>query len=412
MIDIVAGLERRLSPEALRMLTAATDLAAEKGQNLYLVGGIVRDLLLDRANLDLDLVLEGDAIALARSLASRLRGRLVIHQRFGTATVSVNSLTLDLATARTELYARPGSLPEVQPSTLVQDLRRRDFTINAMAMELSRPGYGGLVDPLGGRGDLEAGLVRVIHDGSFVDDATRLLRAVRYEQRFGFRLEESTGALARRDAGMLSTISGDRLRHEMQRILAEARPEQALERAHQLGVLQAIHPALRWDVELSRSFHRARQAGDEQTRVYVAIVAQDLTESDLEEVAQRLRFPKSWASVARDAQRLDPSLYALEAPGLPASQIAEALDGYSPEAIRACRAVNSSAIIRERLAVYLDKLRRIRPALDGDDLLALGVPQGPSVGEVLTALKKARLDGVVGSKDEESAFVKRWLQKR
>ena len=408
--NLAADLERRLSSEALRLLQQVATLAEAEEKSLYLVGGIVRDLIMGWPNHDLDLVLEGDAVALARSLAQGVGGRVVTHRQFGTATVYVNSLAIDLATARTESYPRPGALPQVRPGVITDDLRRRDFTVNAMALSLSPPAYGQLIDPLNGREDLTAGLVRVIHDRSFIDDATRILRAVRYEQRFGFRLEEATESLLRRDVEMLSTISGDRLRHELQRILGEGRPEAVMERAHALGVLQAVHPALRWDRGLSHGFQRAREAGAGTLKVHVGLLTHRLSASELAALAQFLRFSGSWARVAQDAQHLAASLQALEAPGMSRSQLSEALEGYVPEAVRACRIASDSAIIRERLGLYLDELRSVRPLMDGRGLLDLGVSQGPEVGEALAQLRRARLDGQVSTREEETAFVQRWLR--
>ena len=407
--NLAADLERYLPPEALHLLKEATEVArAEGSPKLYLVGGIVRDLLLGRPSLDLDLVVEGEAIRLAQALAGRLAGRVVTHQRFQTATVYVESTVLDLATARTESYPKPGALPVVRPGVIADDLRRRDFTINAMALSLAPSTYGEITDPLDGQADISAGLVRAIHEGSFIDDATRILRAVRYAQRFDFRLEESTESMARRDAHMLSAISGDRVRHELQRIWEEERPERALERAHELGVLQAIHPALGWDPWLSQHLTRAREARS-GSQVYTALLTYRLTEHQLAAVAQRLRFPGSWTRTAQEAQRLASSLPALEAPGLPASRLHEALEGYSPEAVAACRIASGSAIVQERLGLYLDKLRKIKPLLSGRDLLGLGVAEGPRVGEALAQLKRARLDREVRTRKEESAFVERWL---
>src|SRR5437763_10234033 len=180
----------------------------------FLVGGAVRDLLLGRGTVDLDVAIEGDARAVARELAGRLGGEAKEHDRFGTATVRAGDLTVDLATTRRETYAEPGALPEVEPARLGEDLARRDFTINAMAASLGAAALGELVDPHGGREDLEAGVIRVLHPGSFTDDPTRLLRAVRYEARFGFRMDPETERFARAAiaAGTPSTVSGARIR--------------------------------------------------------------------------------------------------------------------------------------------------------------------------------------------------------
>jgi tRNA nucleotidyltransferase (CCA-adding enzyme) len=216
-------LEKSLSAESLALIKMAGQLAAERRLGIYLVGGVVRDILLGRANSDLDLVVEGDAMGLAESLAGELGGRLVVHRRFGTAKIRTGDLTVDLAMARAETYARPGALPTVRPGSIQDDLARRDFTVNAIALRLDPGSFGKLVDPFDGQKDMESKLIRILHDRSFIDDATRMLRAVRYEQRFGFRLEPSTESLLRQNVAMLRTISGDRTRHELELILKEDR---------------------------------------------------------------------------------------------------------------------------------------------------------------------------------------------
>ena len=216
-----------------------------RGLEAYLVGGPVRDLLLGASTTDLDVTVVGDAVAVAEKLAADIDGRLTVHQRFGTATVATASVTIDLVTARRETYRAPGALPDVEPGGIADDLARRDFTINAMASPMPGPADE-LVDPHGGRADLDAGLIRVLHPESFLDDPTRILRAVRYAARFGFAIEPETARLmAEALAGRaLSTLTGDRLRHELQRTFEETNPAAALRLAHHRGVLAAIHPAL------------------------------------------------------------------------------------------------------------------------------------------------------------------------
>src|SRR5436190_23514371 len=205
----------RALPGADRLLPALDGLAPA-----WLVGGAVRDLMLRGQTVDLDIAIEGDARDVARELAARLGGTAVEHERFGTATIKADDLVVDLASTRREMYAHPGALPDVEPAPLDEDLARRDFTINAMAAALPS---GELRDPHDGRTDLDAGVIRVLHPRSFIDDPTRLLRAVRYESRFGFRMDEDTERLAR-DAiagGAPGTVSGARIRDEVLDLLGE-----------------------------------------------------------------------------------------------------------------------------------------------------------------------------------------------
>src|SRR4051794_37069429 len=244
----------RALPAAERLVPALEGLAPA-----WLVGGAVRDLMLGATNVDLDVAIEGDARPVARELAERLGGAAVEHERFGTATVRAGDLTVDLASTRRETYAQPGTLPDVQPASLDEDLARRDFTVNAMAASLDPAQLGELRDPHGGRADLEAGVIRVLHPGSFIDDPTRVLRAVRYEARLGFRMDPETERLAREAiaAGAPSTVSGPRLRDELLDLLGEAAaarattaptgpgpPAAAVGRMRELGLDRALSPVL------------------------------------------------------------------------------------------------------------------------------------------------------------------------
>jgi tRNA nucleotidyltransferase (CCA-adding enzyme) len=225
----------------------------------HLVGGAVRDLLLGGQTVDLDVAIEGDARAVARELAQRLGGEAVEHERFGTATVRAGELALDLATTRRERYVEPGALPEVEPAALAEDLGRRDFTINAMALGLTGDDLGVLHDPHGGSEDLEQGVIRVLHGRSFIDDPTRLLRALRYEARFGFHMDEQTERLAREAAAGagFSTVSGPRVRDELLDLLAEDNAPAAVERLHELSLDRALDPDIEADPELVASVQLA-----------------------------------------------------------------------------------------------------------------------------------------------------------
>ena len=219
-MDFMELLEASLPSGQLELLKSAGSIARDEGVPMYLVGGTVRDMLLGRPVEDLDLVVVGDAETMASIVAKRLSGQVVSRSQFSTAKVKVAGVSLDLVTARSERYSRPGALPQIAHGTIEEDLARRDFSINAMAVPLHLDARGQPLDPFNGVDDLERKLVRVLHDGSFADDATRILRAVRYEQRLGFRLDDHTETLLRGNLPMLDTIGGDRLFREVQRWLA------------------------------------------------------------------------------------------------------------------------------------------------------------------------------------------------
>src|SRR4030042_1495708 len=219
-MNLARQIEQYLPQPLLALVKDISGQAAKQIERVDLVGGVVRDLLLGYPNFDLDLVVEGDAVRLAQRVAETGQARLLAHHRFGTAKLRYENFILDLATARKETYARPGALPAVTPGTLKDDLIRRDFSINAMAISLSAQDYGELIDPHQGKDDLEHRLIRVLHPKSFRDDATRILRGVCYEQRLGFEFEARTARLLKRDIPMLDTISGDRISKELEHIFA------------------------------------------------------------------------------------------------------------------------------------------------------------------------------------------------
>lgn len=404
-------LKTHLPPELSDLVQAAGEITARRGETLYLVGGAVRDLLLGRTNLDLDLVVEGDAIALANELTRVFWGKVITHSRFGTAKVHGDKWNVDIATARSETYARPGALPTVTPGAIKDDIFRRDFTVNAMAIELSPTRYGQLLDLYGGREDLERRLIRVLHDKSFIDDATRIWRAVRYEQRLDFTIESVTLRLLKRDLDYLGTVSGDRVRHELELVLKEELPEKVLRRAAELGVLARVHPSLKADDWLAKKFVLARRSASEppQVGLYLTLLAYRLTPEEMEQLITYLHLPKATAQTLRDAVNLKNKLALLEKPQLPPSWLYSLLHDYTPMAITATVIASDSPLVKKRLELYLDKLRRVCTILTGDDLRQMGIPPGIKMKEILSRLLDARLNGRIKNKSGEEQLVKKWL---
>ena len=403
-------MEERLPQKLLSFLRLAGEVAQAQGQKLYLVGGVVRDLILGRPNLDFDLVVEGDAPRLARQLARASGEKVVVHRQFGTAKFHRGDLSIDLVTARSETYSRPGALPEVQPGTINDDLFRRDFSVNAMAIALSLASFGELVDPYRGRVDLEQRLIRILHQRSFIDDATRILRALRYEQRLDFQLEEATERLLREQKSMLDTISGDRLRHELELILKEEQPERILYRAEILGVLQELHPSLKGNGWLTERFHQARRISPPDPALYLSLLLYRLTEEENERLLARLNIVGELGRNLRQVLRLKAELPSLADPDLPRSGIYRSLKPYSPMAVTACSLASDSGIIRSHLELYLSDLRYVKSSLDGEHLKSMGVAPGPRLGRMLEALLEAKLDERVSTREEEEALVRQWLE--
>jgi tRNA nucleotidyltransferase (CCA-adding enzyme) len=289
-INLTQKINQILPSEQITLLKQAASIAGEKNLQLYLVGGIVRDLLRGQPNDDLDLVVEGGAQEFARKFAARTGGKLTVHEMFNTAKVTFSDSTVDIAMARTETYAQPGALPVVAPGTIKTDLFRRDFTVNAMAVCVSPERYGELIDLYRGLQDLQNKLIRVLHEQSFVDDATRIWRAVRYEQRLDFQIEADTLNWLRRDVSGLKTVGGYRLRRELELVLKEDEPEKALTRLDMLGVLKALHPALTTDEQLVAKFQGARVDNRANADYYLGLLMAPLTETDLLQLTKYLRF--------------------------------------------------------------------------------------------------------------------------
>jgi len=399
---------KKALPDALwGLVRGGGEAAWRKGLKLYLVGGAVRDLLLGRPSLDLDLVVEGDALALLADLG--WQGRILRFPAFGTAKLLGEGWRLDLASARKESYPRPGALPRVAPGSLQDDLFRRDFAVNALAVDLSPSGLGTLVDPFGGREDLEKGLIRVLHEGSFRDDATRIFRAVKYAARFHFHLEARTRRLILRDRRYLETISGERLRRELVLTLEEETPEKALALADGLGVLEGVSPGLKADVWLTRKFSTARRRGWASPEVYLALIAYRMAAEDGEKLLSHLHFPRAQARAVEDIQALKAHEPALAQPRLARHEVYCLLEGYSVAAVQALALASAEASVRRRAHLFLEKLRYVKCSLGGEDLMGMGVKAGPKMGEYLRRLQEARLDGLVQDRAGELALALRWL---
>ncbi|MBC7236041.1 MAG: CBS domain-containing protein [Chloroflexi bacterium] len=435
---------RRLMEEALpdaleELLIKARDAANDLGYSLYVVGGFVRDLLLGTPTLDLDLVVEGDAIAMAHRLAEKIRdglcARVRSHARFGTAKVILEGVrppgvppSLDFVTARTEFYERPSVLPQVERSSIKQDLYRRDFTINTLAICLDRDRYGELLDFYGGERDIREGRIRVLHNLSMVEDPTRILRAVRFEQRLGFTIEERTAELIDDALDLLDDVSGERLRNELYLILKEREPERVLMRLAQMNVLSHIHPELRFGRETGELFRRLRERfhewpapddveahhidqeeDEEESRnglpvCYLALLTSYMTTATLQSFVERLRIPNRDARLLHEVARLREALADLQAPMMLPSSIYRLLHPFSRAARFVLSVLTDSAQVRARLELYERELADVHPCIDGHTLRAMGAPPGPVYGVILERVRDARLDGLVKTKEEEEAL--------
>lgn len=424
-----AELERLLPAPLLAVVRRAAELAEERDETLYIVGGPVRDMLLHRPQGDLDLLIEGDAIGLAQALANEFGGEITSHQQFGTATLelktngggtetkhatssvprSPSSPSLDFVMARTEFYEAPAALPAVEAASLRHDLHRRDFTINTLAICLNPSRYGRLYDFYGGRRDIERKLIRVLHNLSFLDDPTRIVRAARLAARLNFAIETRTRALIE-DAieyDVLGRITPQRIFNELRLVLNEAEPERALALLEEWHVLSGVHPALGWNETQTAQLRAARAAAWADApadQVALGLVVYPLTTEERAEILARFQPPNTVVNLFADLDRIQEVLPKLAAPNLAASTLDTLLNGIDTAALHATE-LAEGGVVAERIARYLAELRPTRTALNGDDLLQLGLRPGPRVGQLLSELRAAKLDGTLQTREDEERWV-------
>jgi tRNA nucleotidyltransferase (CCA-adding enzyme) len=405
-LQLLSQLHQQLKPAGTAALAAIEQACIEDGVRLYLVCGTLRDLVLERKALDIDLAVEGDAIAIAERIGEQIGARVVVHQRFGTAKLSSRDFQFDLASTRRETYPHPGSLPHVEPAMLIEDLARRDFTINAFAMQLA-PDAGELVDPFRGIDDLRSGLVRVLHERSFQHDATRMLRGVRYAVRFGFKLQRDTETLLRHDLEYLKRISGPRLRRELALTFAEERAVEAVQLAQRLRILEAIHPALRLREDVAERWDEALGAHHEAPldETGFCILSDPREDGTAASVTKWLHLTGRVERALYDLVRLRGLSDKLNAASASPAVAVDLLEHCAPSAVWALSILDgggTSATCRE----YLTHWRHTRPLLSGDDLLALGVQPGVAVGEMLKQLRNAQLQVNGMTREQEIALVR------
>lgn len=394
-------------------LDVAEDLVEARHLRAYAVGGFVRDTLLKRPTEDLDLVVEGDARGLAADLARTFGGKVVSHEKYMTATVRFpDGQKLDIAQARREVYVRPAALPEVAQSDLKADLYRRDFTINSLAIRLASDLQGAVIDFFGGLQDLESGVIRVLHNHSFFDDPSRILRAIRFEQRLGFTIEPHTRQLMKSalEADALSLTRPERLKEELRLALSESDPLKVLDRFEQLKVLALIHPELKFRGKVRERTQRALELlgkhpdllnKKEFWQVPISLFGMELSPEAASVLDERFHWPildwpwdftKTMGRLCRKSTK--------------ASEVARLLETLTPVALLVFATVSPHVTFQERLELFLTDLRKIRPLLDGNDLLRAGVAPGPGIATWKDAAFDAQRDGLF--EDKEGALA--WLE--
>jgi len=438
--NLSAKMRRILPREMLKILICIGRLSEKYGFDIFVVGGFVRDILLGVKNFDIDIVLEGDAAEFGRLLAGKLNGKLIVHKKFGTSTVLIDwpkglkktvhagsKLKIDLARARRETYEKPAALPTVRSSSLRNDFLRRDFSINAMALSLNRKDFGELVDFFNGLNDLKNKKIRVLHDASFIDDPTRIFRAVRFEQRYAFKIDEYTGRLIK-DAvkeKMFSKTQNQRIRDELILILKEHWPYRAFRRMKELHELRFIHRNIRITEGTRQLFKNIldcckwyrsnffKKRSPDLYVMYLAALVDNLSLPQVRDLCDKFVFKRGdrirLIEHKKNAQKLLRALSSRR--DIPASQIYKMLNPLSYETILLLRAKSSNSLVRERIKCFLKFYSNIQIKLCGEDLKNTGLKSGPRFKKILNKILYAKLDGKIRTKREEIKYLRKIIGK-
>ena len=433
--NIAAKMKRVLPAEILKIMTDVGRAANKENLRVFVVGGFVRDILLGVKNFDMDIVLEGDAILFGKKISKTYKGSFVAYNKFGTATVIINwpkgmrkpegappRFKIDFATARKESYEKPAALPTVEFSSIREDLRRRDFTINAMAASLNKSSFGQLIDFFGGERDLENGTIKVLHDGSFIDDPTRIFRAVRFEQRFGFRMDKYTEDLIKHAVreGMFSKTQNQRIRDEIILMLREKKPFKAIQRMKELHELRFIHKNLKIDNASAGLFDRIRTAYNRYGKssfdnrhidlwlVYLMGLLDNLNLADMKEICDKLVLrTRDRASLISGKKIYARAAKELFKTGLKDSSVYSLLEPLSFEATLFIMAKSGKKTVENKISDFFARHNKVKIKIRGGDLKKLGLKPGPLYTKILTKVLHEKIEGGVKTKKDEIKFVKR-----
>ena len=443
-VNLSAEMENTLSPTVLGLIKLVASQAAQLNLSIYIVGGFVRDMLLKHPSPDVDFVVEGDAITLGKLISARYGGKLVSHIKFGTSKWQIAGIekhlttfippgtnleidrlptAIDLISARTEFYSYPTALPTVKSGSIKLDLQRRDFTINTLAIRLDGEHYGELYDYWGGSNDLERGLVRVLHSLSFVDDPTRMLRAVRFEKNLNFSIESRTLQLLEEAKALLEKVSGDRIRHELDLVFNERNPSAILERYQDLNLLSLIHPALGWQAVLKnpmdnilkrpppKKWKLPSMIGNIPLQRFLAylIFLSPISREDIASVVKRLHLSASLISALVELAELSKDLPMLIA--AKPSQIVQRLENVPLVVLYVLHEISEEDKTRKQISDYVFRWQKIKPFTDGESLRILKVPSGPIYHKILSRLRAAWVDGEITNRQEEEALLQKLVLK-
>jgi tRNA nucleotidyltransferase (CCA-adding enzyme) len=420
--NLATILKEKFPQEVFNILKISGEIAEGLGYSAYLVGGCVRDLLRGEENLDIDIVIEGDGISFAKLLGEKINAKVRTHQKFGTAQVFTNNLKLDVATARTEYYESPAALPKVESSSIKKDLYRRDFTINTLAVKLNSKDFGLLIDFFGGLRDLREKTIRVLHNLSFVEDPTRAFRAVRFSERFGFKISKHTENLIKSaiEMNLFDKLSGSRLYEELLLSFNETDPVMTLKRLSEYGLLKVINPNLNFTEELENTFRSLQETLSwfnllfleekiDKGLINLLALLSKLKEEDIKSIMERLApSPKIKEMVINGIRKAKELTQKIPYNDIVTSY--KMLKSVKLEVILFAMSLTKDRQKKKVMANYLTELRSIKPILKGDDLKKMGIEPGPIYSKLLQELLEEKLKGKLNTREEEESFIKRRLQ--
>ncbi|MCK5426256.1 MAG: CBS domain-containing protein, partial [Thermodesulfovibrionia bacterium] len=407
--------------EVFNILKLSGEVAKALNCSAYLVGGSVRDLLRGESNLDIDIVIEGDGILFAQTLGKRLRAKVKTHQRFSTAVVISDSMKFDVATSRTEYYESPAALPKVEISSIKKDLYRRDFTINTLAIKLNPDNFGQLLDFFGGQRDIREKTIRVLHNLSFIEDPTRAFRAVRFSERFGFKLSKHIINLIKNAVriNLFDKLSGSRLYDELNLLFLETKPSKTIKRLSELDLMKFIHPNLELTRELEETFEAIQETfawfkllflEEEINKAHLFLMAlfEGLKTHEREKALQRLAVPpRAKKEILEGINQSNVVFSRLQNVLKEEKLIYNTFQPLSLLTILFIIAKAKDEQQKKALSLYLTTLRKIKPVLTGKDLKDMGYLPGPLFNKIFKAILEARLEGKIKSREEEEKFVKK-----
>ena len=420
--NVVRFMRERLSADLIQNLQQIGEVADKIGSGAYAVGGFVRDLFLYRSDEDLDIVIEGDGIAFAKKYAKIVGARIHIHEKFGTAVIIFpDGFKIDVASARMEYYKFPAALPVVERSSIKLDLYRRDFTINTLAIQLNSDKFGTLIDFFSARRDIKEKIIRVLHNLSFVEDPTRVFRAIRFEQRFEFTLGKLTAGLIANAISMdfFRELSGKRVFAELRLILKEENPVAAIKRLNDFDLLKVIHPSIKLDKDLLATLNSAKKVlswhdllfleeSYKKWIVYFLALIRNCKSRISEEICHRFELaPDDKKILCTNRFEADGCIFWLER-NLPVSDsvLYRKLDGFKTELILFMMAIARNKAVKKSISHFITDLRRTKLSLKGRDLKQMGLKPGPAYRQVMEAVLDARLDGKLRSKKDEIEFAR------